>query len=204
MDVNPIQTDESVIKTISEDGFELSACFLPSAGMNFISYKKGDIEAIDQSTQPLFEERYAGLGAMIGPHFHHRNSNAIPPIKDESLFPHIAKVKAKGSDPFSHGIGRYAPWAVESKGPTHLKAVLKGDDLWRGVPLKELEGQNFRMEYEANITPQGLEIHLSIRGETETVIGLHTYYALSGGGRVSSKVQNHYNDQGIQSVLTIQ
>lgn len=190
-------TSEIWIKTMSETGEELSACFSPSMGMNFTSYRRADREVIDLSTKALFDERYAGLGAMIGPHFHHRNPNVIPPIKNPSLFPHIARIHSQ-KDPFSHGIGRYAPWTVESVGPSHLKSVLKGEDTWHGVPLKELEGQDFSMEYEAKMTPMGLEIHLAVKGETESVIGLHTYYALTAGrGKVRAKVQNHYNDQGV-------
>ncbi|MFZ0565259.1 MAG: hypothetical protein WAM28_03655 [Chlamydiales bacterium] len=189
-------TSEVMIRALSNRGEKLSACFLPGMGMNFISYKKGDIEAIDLSTKKLFDERYAGLGAMIGPHFHHRNPSAIPPIDDPSLFPHIARVQ--GNEPFSHGIGRYAPWKVESVGSSHIKSVLKGDDTWHGIPLKALEGQDFLMEYEAKMTPLGLEIHLSVKGETQSVVGLHTYYALiNGKGRVLAPVQSHYNDQGI-------
>lgn len=187
---------EVLIKALSEEGEELSACILPAMGMNFISYRKGEIEVIDLSTKALFEERYAGLGAMIGPHFHHRNPSVIPPIENESLFPHIARAQAR--DPFSHGIGRYAPWRVESVGPSHIKSILRGGDTWHNVPLKALEGQDFFMEYEAKMTPLGLEIHLSVKGETESVIGLHTYYALTNGkGRITAKVQNHYNDQGV-------
>lgn len=192
-----------VIEAEAENGEKLSASFLPNKGMNCISFKKGAIEAIDQSTKNLFEERYAGLGAMIGPHFHHRNPSIIPHIQNESLFPHIALVKAKGSkEPFSHGIGRYAPWTVKSATASSIKAVLKGGDLWNGVALKALEGQDFSMEYEAKISGQGLEIVLSVASDTESVVGLHTYYALpTGTGRVLAKVQNTYNDKGIMKPI---
>src|SRR5687767_2858709 len=93
-----------LLRQESQDGEPLEARFAPLRGMNLLSYKKGEIEAIDQSTRPLFEERSAGLGAFIGPHFHHRT--LIPPVPDESLFPHIAILKARGvQEPFSHGIG---------------------------------------------------------------------------------------------------
>ena len=69
------------------------ALFLPEKGMNLTSLKYKNIEVIEQSTKTLFEERYAGLGSLIGPHFHMRPSSRIPPIKDESPFPHIAKIK---------------------------------------------------------------------------------------------------------------
>ncbi|MCC5831624.1 MAG: hypothetical protein JJU12_01080 [Chlamydiales bacterium] len=170
-----------------------SVVFLPNKGMNFISLKKGEIEVLDQATRELFEARYAGLGAMIGPHFHQRK--VIPPIRDKEHFPHLAKVK--GNDPFSHGIGRYAPWNVEFSSENQIRAVLKGEDKWQGITLKELEGQDFNMQYEATLTDEGLEINLSVCGETESLVGLHTYYALANGmGRVKARVRDEYNDQG--------
>lgn len=192
------ETDVIILKNISDNGGQLSASFLPAKGMNLISYKKGDIEVIDQSTRNIFEERFAGLGAMIGPHFHHRNPDVLPKIENESLFPHIAKVRARGTkDPFSHGIGRYASWSVEKIESSYLKAVLRGDKKWNGVALKDLEGQDFSMVYEAKLLPQGLEIHLTVNSDHASVVGLHTYYALENGdGKVMSRVKNTYNDHG--------
>jgi hypothetical protein len=173
------------------DGKLLRAEFIPEKGMNMISYKKGEIEIIDQSTSNLFEERYAGLGALIGPHFHRRRAESVPKIKDESLFPHIARVKAKGvQDPFSHGIARYAPWKAEKKG-NQLKAIITGKDLWNGVPLSELEGQNFKMEFSAELKPNGLFLQLSIVSDTDSLIGIHYYYRLPNNqGKVISEVEN--------------
>ncbi len=178
---------------------EYSATFMPGKGMNFTSLKKGEIEAIDQSTRPLFEERFAGLGAMIGPHFHRRNPAVIPPVKEEQRFPHIARIKAQGStEPFSHGIGRYAPWKVDEASEKRIKAILRGEDKWHDVLLKDLEGQDFEMHYTAELTPDGLQISLSVRSETESVVGLHTYYALiDGKGIISAHVRDQYNDQGV-------
>jgi len=181
-------------KTVDEKTLE--AIFVPEKGMNFISFKKGEIEAIEQSTHDLFEERAAGLGAMIGPHFHHRK--VIPPVPDESLFPHIAGVKAKGvQEPFSHGIGRYAPWKIEEKNETSIRAILRGKDEWKGIPLSVLEGQDFTMRYVARLNTEGLLIDLSVVSDTSSVIGLHTYYALPGGrGKISAQVQENYSDKG--------
>lgn len=148
---------------------EYTVTFLPARGMNFISFKKRSIEIIDQTTHYLFEERNAGLGALIGPHFHHR-----PGLKKE---------------PFSHGIGRYVPWKVESSSEKEVHAVLNGSDIWNGISLKELEGQDFIMHYYATASLEGIDIHLSVQSETESVIGLHTYYALvNGEGIVKAQV----------------
>lgn len=185
-----------ILESYALDGKKLEAKFLPDRGMNMISFKKGDIDVIDQSTWSLFEERYAGLGALIGPHFHRRNSLILPKIKDESLFPHIARVKAKGvQDPFSHGIARYAPWKTEIL-QNKLSAVLTGKDLWNNVSLAELEGQNFKMEYQVELKQNGLFIQLSIVSDTDSLVGLHYYYSLPNrSGKVISEVQSLMRDE---------
>jgi hypothetical protein len=181
----------------SATGELLQATFLPEKGMNLISFKKGDREVIDQSTRVLFEERYAGLGALIGPHFHHRRTESLPRIKDETLFPPIARAKAKGiQEPFSHGIARYAPWKAEAT-QTNVKAQLTGKDTWNGVPLSALEGQDFNMQLEANLREEGLFLTLSIVSDTDSLVGIHYYYALpQGQGRVISEVHNQVRVEG--------
>jgi hypothetical protein len=186
-----------ILEKITQDGSLLQATFLPEKGMNLISYKKNKIEIIEQTTWNLFEERFAGLGALIGPHFHRRRPEIIPTIKDESLFPHIAAVKAKGvQEPFSHGIARYAPWKFEST-QTSVKATLTGKDTWNNVPLSELEGQNFKMEYQADLKDNGLHLTLSIVSDTGSLVGIHYYYALPNGkGIITSRVQDQVIIEG--------
>jgi hypothetical protein len=169
---------------------DLEATFLPEKGMNMISFKKGSIEVIDQSTKALFEERFAGLGALIGPHFHHRNPAIIPPVKDESLFPHIARVKERGvAEPFSHGIARYAPWKATATS-SKVSAFLTGKDQWHGVPLAELEGQNFTLQFTAEMLPSGLFLDLSVVSDTDSLVGIHYYYHLpKGTGTIHSQIQ---------------
>jgi hypothetical protein len=173
----------------------IEATFVPEVGMNLISYKLGDIEIIDQSTLPLFEERSSGLGPIIGPHFHERRPEIIPKLTEEQerLFPHIARIKAQGrKDPFSHGIGRYAPWQAVST-PTTIQATLKGKDLWNGLPLSLLEGQDFTMRMDVVLTPSGLELNLSVVSDTDSIVGIHYYYRLPDGrGTVTSDVKEMY------------
>lgn len=175
----------------AENGESLQAQFALSQGMNLLSYKKGSVEIIDQSTKDLFDERSAGLGALIGPHFHRRKKEVIPKIANEELFPHIAKVRAKGiEDPFSHGIGRYAPWTLISQSANHVHAQLTGKDLWNDVALSTLEGQNFSMSFNAKLEKNGLFLNLSIVSETDSLIGIHYYYALPNGrGRILSQIR---------------
>lgn len=190
--------EEVIIGNRTDTGSRLQATYLPWQGMNFISFKKDEIEIIDLSTRSLFEERFAGLGAMIGPHFHHRNPSLIPKIQEEERFPHIVRLKAKGvSEPFSHGIGRYAPWKIKEISDKHCFAELKGSDEWNGVKLAILEGQDFVMQYHAEMTKEGLSIELSVVSEKDSVMGLHTYYALpKGKNKVYSYIQPKYSDKG--------
>jgi hypothetical protein len=191
-----------VLKNQTPQGDALEAIFLPEKGMNMVSFKRGSVEVIDQSTLALFEERYAGLGALIGPHFHHRNPAILPVIKDESLFPHIAKVKAKGIlEPFSHGIARYAPWKASST-QNKVSARLTGKDQWMGILIAELEGQNFTMNFNAELLPDGLHLDLSVVSEADSVVGIHYYYHLpKNRGTIFSQIQNEYrNQEGIKPV----
>lgn len=181
------------LKNKTQDGTPLEATYLPEKGMNMISYKRGEVEVIDPSTKKDFDLRFAGLGALIGPHFHTRNPSVIPPIKDETLFPHIAEVRKENrSDPFSHGIGRYAPWKFEAT-ETKIKATLSGKDTWMDIPLADLEGQQFKMLFESELTPEGLKLNLSVTSDTDSIIGIHYYYRLpQGKGRIISRVQERY------------
>lgn len=191
-----------ILRQTSEDGMPLEAVFLPEAGMNLMSYKKGNIEIIDQSTREQFEERRSGLGPLIGPHFHRKRAAVVPQVKEEHLFPHIARVKAKGiQDPFSHGISRYAPWKAEATS-TKVEGVLSGRDLWNGVPLSELEGQDFKMTFSAELLSSGLSIRLSIVSQTDSLVGIHYYYHLpDGAGQIESQVRSNYLDQGQSKLL---
>lgn len=179
------------LKQQRKDGVSLEATFLPGKGMNLASFKCGAIEVIDQSTKEDFENKFAGLGALIGPHFHRRNPKALKPIPDEELFPHIALFKEEGrADPFSHGIGRYAPWKAEWN-ENSLQATLSGDDSWNGIPLSELEGQKFKMGLNARLVETGLQLDLSVVSETDSLVGIHYYYHLPNGkGTVVSQVKD--------------
>lgn len=187
-----------VLKNHTSKGELLEAVFLPEKGMNMISFKQGQLEVIDQSTRVLFEERYAGLGALIGPHFHRKHAPIATKVADESLFPHIARVKAKGiADPFSHGIARYAPWKAVEATETHIKAQLTGKDVWNGIPLSTLEGQNFKMDFSVELTPEGLQLELSMTSDTDSLVGIHYYFHLpKGRGKVVSSIQNEFRDGG--------
>jgi hypothetical protein len=195
--------DPIILKNQTPQGEPLEAVYLPDQGMNMMSFKKGGIEVIDQSTRSLFEERYAGLGALIGPHFHRKKEDLATKLADESAFPHIARVRAKGvADPFSHGIARYAPWKAEAT-PTQIKAQLTGKDVWNGVPLSTLEGQSFKIDFSAELTPDGLQLELSVVSDTDSLVGIHYYYHLpQGRGKVVSAVQSHYLDHSGSHPIT--
>ena len=178
-----------VLNHISSSGSLLEATFLPDHGMNLISYKNGGVEIIDQSTKKGFDERSAGLGPLIGPHFHRRRPELLPKIDQE--FPQSAYCKTHGIvDIFSHGVARYVPWKYE-KTEKGFKARLSGKDTWHQVPLSVIEGQNFEMTMQADLSASGLNVALSIVSETDSLVGLHYYYRLPNGkGLVKSQVKD--------------
>ena len=178
------------------DGSVLQATFAPEKGMNLMSLKKDKVEVIDQSTLELFEERAAGLGALIGPHFYHLREDLIPPPPNDTLFPHILKMKAKGQkDLFSHGIARYVPWKYQAT-ETTISAKLASVDSYEGYLLSELEGLNFYMSFEAELLEDGLRIHLTSNSDLFSVVGLHYYYAMTLDSVIDAKVEKRVNEMG--------
>ncbi len=174
----------------------VQAEFSPSQGMNLRRLSIGNIELIDPNTQPLFAERFAGLGSLIGPHFHHRKTDQIPFVPSESLFPHISRIRAKGIvEPFSHGIARYAPWNAQAN-QNSIQATLSGKDTWQGISLASLEGFSFEMRLVASLLANGLSLDFSVTSEKPSVIGLHYYYTLPvSGGKIRAFVENQYQVQ---------
>jgi hypothetical protein len=183
------------LKNNTENGVPMEATFAPNQGMNLLSFKKGNIEAIDQTTMPLFLERYAGLGALIGPHFHHRPKEALIQKFDESLFPHIAKQKANEvQEPFTHGIARYVPWKYEYS-ETQISARLRGKDIYKGVLIKDFEGQDFEMTLDVKLIHDGLILQFNIHSELPSVIGFHYYYNYIPSSYVQAFVHEDYKTQ---------
>ena len=175
----------------TKKGEILQATFLPEKGMNLISYSyqfdNKIIEAIDQETLPLFEERSAGLGALIGPHFHNRAIEKLPNI------PQLYNRENITSDPFSHGMSRYTAWHYTHTN-NEIKGSLTGRDLFQKIPLQEIEGFDFSLQFCGALSDRGLNISYSGQGGGPIVVGLHYYYALKEG-LVRGDVQDHYRDQ---------
>ena len=190
-----------VIKKKQIDGSFLEATFAPELGMNLISLKKDKLELLDVTTEELFFERRAGLGALIGPHFYHQKETLLPPPCPADLFPHIPKFIAKGQkDFFSHGIARYVPWqhiASEEK----ITAKISSVDIYKSYLLSELEGLNFYMTYEAEILEDRFRIKIFSNSDTQSLIGLHYYYALYGQSFVDGDVASYYYDKGEKKPL---
>ncbi len=180
------------LKNKTLEGEEITATYAPYRGMNLVSYRMGGVEVIDQNTHSLFEERCAGLGALIGPHFHERET--VPLDFNLKVFPHAQPMLDSGrKDPFSHGIARYVPWkAVFSD--TQIQAKLRGSDLYHGIPLSQIEGQDFDMHYEARLLPTGLHFRYGIRSEKPSVLGFHYYYSLPSSGVIKGEVEPVYRD----------
>lgn len=182
------------LSTQTEEGTALEATFLPDRGMTLASYKLGAIETIDQSTKEDFNQFRSGLGALIGPHFYERAARLVPKINHEFAHEKAMREKKK-SDVFSHGVGRYAAWNAEINGNS-IHAELSGKDLLEGIPLSEIEGQNFKMIFDILLDPKGLKLNLSVSSDTDSVVGFHYYYAIGKeeSACVRAAVQKTYLD----------
>ena len=190
--MNPV-----TIQFRTKDDDLLEATFLPEKGMNMVSFKKNEVEVIDQTTQKAFDNDFSGLGPLIGPHYQKRNPRIISEIDNEDLFPHIETLKREGiEDPFNHGVARYATWNAEVM-DAEVKAVLTGKDELNGVPLEVLEGQDFKMTFDATLNESGLNITMSVVSDSDSLVGLDYHYALKNGkGTVTADVSDTYEDEG--------
>ncbi|MEI8301600.1 MAG: hypothetical protein WCG10_08355, partial [Chlamydiota bacterium] len=192
---------ENILTLVNSTEFNipLQAKFSSLHGMNLMSFMQGTTEILDQTTRNLFTQRCAGLGALIGPHFHHRAKEAIPPcLFDYSLFPHLEGEKKTNQtlplEPFSHGIARYVPWKVEYSN-TQINAKLSGNDLYKNIAVKNLEGQNFEMVFDVKLVHDGLLLNLTITSEKPSVIGFHYYYSCPPNSFIQSLVHPVYRNQ---------
>jgi len=185
------------LKHLSSQGKLYEAVFAPSLGMNLISFKYDGKEMIAPSTKDDFKRRFAGLGALIGPHFYHRPYDKIPAL-DEETFPHIKSLgDLSKTDPLSHGIARYVSWNFDDTS-TSITGTICGLDTHNGKTLASLEGFNFQLKFSAHLTSKGLDIKYHVESEeSDTTIGLHYYLNLPGKtGSVSMKCKPQYNDMG--------
>ncbi len=194
--------DAIILKQKTHDGETLEAVFLLKSGLNLASFKKGSHEVIHSSVREAAEKGIAGVGGLIGPHFKERKAAIIPAVKDPQAFPHIAMLQSQGiQDPFYQGIGRYAPWnaqATESK----LTAVLTGKDTWHEIPLSALEGQNFKMTFEAELKPEGLFLFLTIVSDMDSMVGIDYRYALpEGKEKILSSVRREFINRNVKEEI---
>ena len=174
-----------VLKSHSDNGHPLEAIFLPAQGMNLISFKKGDVEIIDQ-TPPLIQ-------GIVGPYYGQRIAQIIPHCKEEPYVQHAKKMELLGyHDPFAYGIARYASWRYSST-ENSLSASLNDKDLWNGISLKTLVGQAFEMHISVNIHSKGLKFLFSIVSDSDSLVGMQYFFQLpEKKGKIQSKIQDTY------------
>lgn len=186
------------LRHVSEDpNIYYQATFAPDNGLNLLSFKKGNIELIDQSTKDLFDSRLSGLGPIIGPHFHHRKEQDIPFIPDPSMFPQIQLEPKPGQkEIFSHGIARYVPWNIDATDTT-LTAHISGMDTYRNMTLAALEGFDFQMDFKAHLSSHGLNIDFKVQSTDHPCIcGLHYYYKIfDPNSHLELVCKNQYHDK---------
>lgn len=118
-------------------------------------------------------EVIAGESGPIGPHFG---------LLHPGINPHA----------YVDGIARYAPWKATSTENT-IRAQLSGKEEWNGKAISSLEGQAFKMEIIASLTPEKLAIQISVVADADALVGYGCHFKLAkGAGHVISDVQDHF------------
>lgn len=131
------------------------ATFNPQLGLRLCSLRYQGIEAIvEESTFP------------VAPRFGERHPQLIVPPPPELAW------GGKG-EPFPHGIAAHAPWRDLEVETHRIEAALRGSEEWCGTPLKELEGQNFLLRFEALFLGERLRFLLSCVSDTDSLVGYH-------------------------------
>ncbi len=186
------QPSNTTVDTIVLKHGPYEATFLPNSGMNLASFRKGDLEIIDQSTRSDFEQTGAGLGCLIGPHYGDRKSEVIPQVPNLELFPQVASMQQRNAaDLFHSGVGRYAPWQILNSSPDTVSAAITGKQEWNGTTLGFIENQNFRMTCEAQLNEKGLQITLSVVSDSDSIVGFaHRYHLPDGNGTLVANVDD--------------
>lgn len=180
------------ISHTKKNGDLLQATFLSEPGMKLISFKKNDLEVMDQTQ----EEAFSPYGSLIGPHFQSRNPKTFD-LPDPFLFPHSQILKTTElKDPLFNGIARYASWNAQST-QNEVNANLSGQDQIGQTPLSQLQGQNFQMTFRGTMTEQGLEIYMSIVSDSDSLVGFNYRYALTQSQNfITADVQDLYEEEG--------
>lgn len=171
-------------------GRPMTALFAPEAGMSLLSFKVGEVELIQTSTQKKFDDTREGLGTVVGPHFSQRHATTYPKIPSDCGMPQIPKLTERGfHDLIPNGIARYASWKVASE-ESSFKAELTGKDLLGTIPLSQLQGQNFKIEMAASLQRSGLKVELSVVSDIDSLIGLDYRFRLpESKGEADTRVQ---------------
>ncbi|MFA6915997.1 MAG: hypothetical protein WC222_06340 [Parachlamydiales bacterium] len=147
------------------DGSILKAVFDPARGMNLDSFSKGSIEYVHHKQ-----------GSLIGPHLDNRPKHLHKPHEN---------------DPFPNGIARAAAWKAEIKN-SKILAVLDSKEPWENSTVGAQEGQNFKMYFQASLTPHSLSCEISIVSDTDSLVGTDIHLNLPpGNANITTQVASH-------------
>lgn len=93
--------------------------------------------------------------------------------------PHAGARSTLETDLFVDGVGAFAPWECISSSDTQLIARLQGTQKWHDQSLSSIEEQTFLLDVTVTLNDQGVLWKLSVRAESDGVIGLRLPVPLS-------------------------
>ena len=124
-------------KSVELEEGGIRAVIAPEMGMSLVAFSVDGEQILDISREEIFLQTRKGLGPLILPHFNH--AEKFPEI-DHDKFPHIKPLFAMGvTDPFQHGVGRYACWNFEA-GDNFAAGRISGSEIFNGYSMKEIAG----------------------------------------------------------------
>ena len=126
---------------------DIEAVVSPDMGMSLLHFSIDRVPILQKSRQNDFLEGRKGFGPLILPHFNQRAS--FPAVPDNVLkeSEHIPYLKKNGiTDPFQHGIGRYASWDYEvriDEDKISVAGTLTGESTYLGIPVSNIVGYGY-------------------------------------------------------------
>ena len=177
--------DEAYGKCVVLDDGRVETVVVPEMGMSLVRFSVEGEQLLDLSREQAFLDFRKGLGPVILPFFGQRS--AFPEL-DYDRFTHVDHLrKSNVRDPFQHGVGRYASWAVEES-KNGVTGYLRGDDRLNDCMLRDLTGFDFNASLTYRLVDGALEISFDVSADHPVATGIHFYYDLKNRDTATVKI----------------
>lgn len=177
--------DKAYGKCVVLDGERVQAVVAPGMGMSLVRFSVDGEQLLDLKREQAFLDYRKGLGPIILPFFGQRSTF---PELDYDRFVHVEHLrKSNVRDPFQHGVGRYASWAIEED-KNSVTGYLRGDDRLNDFMLRDLTGFDFTASLTYRLVDGALEISFDVSADHTVATGIHFYYDLKNRGTATVKI----------------